>query len=542
MMTLLQAKRLLAGFKGDNALPARLAMSGTADLLELHLRAEAAARGVALQSRTLPFGTLMQHLLTAPEAGVAEIILLLPWDFVPECDWRSGLAAAAAGHDALLAGAERVAEALARRPSARLAYLPAPIPPPLAGADASRQLAAEIAALAARAGARTLDPACFSMASYLANGCPIGGSALPAAGEALAELLLAPPPSAFKVLVTDADDSLWAGLVGEDGPDAVSAEPEGRGFRHFIYQTLMLRLQAAGILLAVVSRNDDDMVRAALDSRRMQVSAADFVAIRTGYGRKSDQLSGLAADLDLGLDSFVFVDDNPVELAEVAAALPQVTCVAFPKGEDELPAFVERLAGLFDRPATTEEDAERTALYRRRLETLPPAGTANLRDFLAGLDMRLTVSDRSNGDRQRPLQLINKTTQFNINGERLDDEQLAAILAGGGRLLSARLDDRSGSHGEVLACLLEAGGRVRSLVMSCRVLERRVEYAFLAWLAAQAAAPSRFVVRATARNEPAQRFLADAAFIEDASGWRFDGDAFRADHADDLALFSVTTA
>jgi FkbH-like protein len=329
-------------------------------------------------------------------------------------------------------------------------------------------------------------------------------------------------------------------LVSEDGPNAVTAAPEGKGYRHFIYQTLLQRLRARGILLALISRNDEQPVRAALEDGQMPLTADDFVAIRTGYGRKSEQVKVLAAELNLGAEAVVFVDDNPVELAEMAAALPQVTRLAFPKGEEGLPDFIDRLAGLFDRPAVTAEDRDRTALYRRRLATLPPAQADDLHRFLRDLDMRLTIRDCSSGDRQRPLQLINKTNQFSINGRRITEDELSAALDRGGRLYSARLDDRSGSHGEILACLLDADGRIQALAMSCRVLERRVEYAFIAWLAGHVSRPLCFATQATERNEPARRFLDHPAISGESLLPRLDGEAFRAQHADDLALFTLT--
>jgi len=540
MMTLIQAKLLLASFKGGPSTLVTLAMSGTADVLDLYFRAESAARGVAVTSRLLPFGTLAQYLLAGPADNEGtEVIVLTPWDFVPECDWRSGLPRQLTERDTLMKGAERLAAAIAARPAARLFYLPAPVPPLLASTAENCRLAADLGALTAGLGAYSLDSAWFSLASYLANGCPFGGTALPAAGVALAELLLAPPPLTHKVVATDADNTLWAGIVGEDGVDGVSAEPAGLGYRHFVYQTLLLRLKAAGIVLVIISRNDSDAVRAALGNGRMQVTAEDFVSIHAGYGLKSESLRAVAAELGLGLDSVVFVDDNPVEVAEVAAILPQTTCLSFPRSEDELPAFAKRLAELFDRSTVTGEDRERTVLYRRRLASLPHRDGTGVRQFLAGLEMRLIIRDRSAGDHQRPLQLINKTNQFNINGERLTDKELDDILSQGGRLYSVQLDDRTGSHGEILACLIEPDGRVRSLVMSCRVLERRVEFAFVAWLANAMCQPLLFAVKPTEQNEPARHFFEDPAFLAGSPDWQMSSGAFLAAHADDLALFSI---
>ena len=539
-MTFLEAKKVLAALRDAEKLPFLMAMSGTPDQLELYLRAHAARAGLDSQVTVLPFGTLGQHLFS--EATGTEVFLLLPWDLAPECDWRSGMSGTLADVDAILVRAEQVAALLTKR-KARLAYLPAPIPPLCAACSDNVRLATELTALAVRSGAALIPQRRFSLPSYLASGAPVAGDALSAVAEALVDLLLAPPSGAFKVVATDADNTLWAGLVGEDGVDEVSAEPHGRAYRHFVYQSFLLRLKAAGIVLAVISRNDEDMVRAALDSGRMLLKIEDFVAIRAGYGAKSGHVRALAECLNLGVDSFVFIDDNPVELAEVASAVPGLTCQAFPAKDEDLPAFLDRLALLFDRRSVTAEDAERTEMYHRRVVTHPPTEGAGLLNFLKGLDMVLTLRDHTGDDWTRAHQLINKTNQFNLNGRRMDATQVATVLAEGGRMFTAMLDDRTGSHGEIMACLVDRDGRVQALVMSCRVFQRRVEYAFLLWLLGhwQGLALS-FAFSATERNEPFRNFLADPAFADGGECWTLDGAAFTAAHAADLSLFTVREA
>ena len=539
-MTFLEAKKVLAALRNAEKLPFLMAMSGTPDQLELYLRAHAARTGLDAQVGVLPFGTLGQHLFS--EATGTELFLLLPWDLAPECDWRSGMSGTLADVDSIMARAEKVAAVLTKR-KARLAYLPAPIPPLCAASSNNVRLSTELTTLAVRAGAVLIPAQRFSLASYLASGAPVAGDALSAVAKVLIDLLLAPPSGTFKVVATDADNTLWAGLVGEDGVGAVSAEPHGTGFRHFVYQGFLLRLKAAGILLAVISRNDEDMVRAPLDSGSMPLKIADFVAIRAGYGAKSDHVRDLAECLNLGADSVVFIDDNPVELAEVASAVPGITCQAFPSKDDDLPAFLDRLALLFDRRSVTAEDVERTEMYRRRVAAHSPTEGAGLMDFLKGLDMVLTLRDRTNDDWTRAHQLINKTNQFNLNGRRFDESQVATVLAGGGRMFTAVLDDRAGSHGEIIACLIDRDGMVHALVMSCRVFQRRVEYAFLLWLLSHWQGPAlSFAFSATERNEPLRNFLADPAFADDGECRTLDGVALTVAHAADLSLFTIRDA
>src|SRR5262249_15977068 len=155
-----------------------------------------------------------------------------------------------------------------------------------------------------------------------------------------------------------------------------------------------------GVLLAAVSRNDAELANGPFLSGRMTLRVDDFVVIAASYQAKSAQIREIARHLNLGLDSFVFVDDNPIQIEEVSPALPNVDTVVFPASDDALPEFFAALATRFSRIAVTAEDADRTAMYRRRLEGMVPAEAqgADLTEFLRGLEMSLTIHDRSRGD------------------------------------------------------------------------------------------------------------------------------------------------
>lgn len=541
-MTFLEAKRLLQGLRDGRPLRLRLCLSGTAEPLLLYMKAAAAARGVALEIETLPFGTLRQHFL-APADDMREVALLCPWDMADALDWRTGGPAEPTKADRLFVQAAQILGALRQRPRMRILYLPAPVPPitttPEQLASVIHKLRAELAGL----GAQELDPADFGLTPYLASGLPIASQSIYRVAERLVAAALEPAAEPKKLLVTDLDNTLWRGLVAEDGLDALGFAPEGTGYRHHLYQVALLRLKAAGVLLAAASRNDPRDVAAALAPGRMPIGQGDLVALEAGYGAKSGMIRDLATRLNLGLDAIVFVDDNPVELAEVNAALPAVTPLAFPAAEDDLPAFLDRLSGLFRRDHVTAEDLARTDLYRRMAETNPAQAVGeagNVESFLRGLDMRLRIRDASQGDRARAVQLVNKTNQFNLNGRRFEDTEVATILKSGGRLLTATLDDRSGGHGEILACLVAADGVVEALVLSCRVFQRRVEHAFLAWLLQRPDAPHALRFAATERNEPLRRFLDDPAFTDKGDGLvSIDAARFARAHHDDLSLFAL---
>ena len=539
----LEAHKLASSFAGGPALQFLFGISGATEKLTVFLAAAAAKRGRSVQLRTLPFNTLGQTLLAEPVTGELEIFLLFPWDFVPEADWRSGLPSSALELEGLQERAQTLGRRLERRALARILYVPAPVPPIFANPAATAKLEIWLATLAGALGADFLIPEVFSLASYLSTGSPFAGTQLGDVAERVVHCALGPSGEPAKVLITDLDNVLWSGVIGEDGIDGIRYTPEGVGFRHFLYQTVLAKLKREGTLLAAVSRNDPDSARAPFRNGHMTLRAEDLVAIVASYNAKSSQIKEIARQLNLGLDSFVFVDDNPIEIEEVSSALPEVRTVRFPVNDDGLPAFFEKLTALFARPEVTAEDTERTEMYRRRLDALVPDASdgADLTNFLRGLEMALIIHDRSQGDRTRALQLINKTNQFNLNGRRVSDDDIVATLAAGGRLYGATLNDRTGTHGEVLACLIDADGTVRSLVMSCRVFQRRLEYAFFSWLAAQESAPGTLEFASTPRNEPMRQFLDDPSFRRHADGMiAVDLAKFRSTHSDDLALFALT--
>ena len=540
-MNFLEARRVLQSFEAGEPLPFRFALSGTAEPFDLYLRAAAAQRGRAAEVTTLPFNTLPQALRREGEAGVREVFLLLPWDFVPEADWRSGIPESIV-EERLRAQATETARLLARRSAAGLLYLPAPLPPLFSNPAHDAALGRWLESLAVELGARLLPVEAFTLAGYFSSGCPVSGNWIGRVAEAVVATAVAPCAEPKKVLVTDLDNVLWAGLVAEEGAEGIAFEPSGRGYRHFVYQTLLRRLRREGTLLAAVSRNETEVALVPFRAGQMPLREDDFVSIIASYHAKSSQIRDLAQRLNVGLDSFVFVDDNPVEIAEVSLALPEVRCVTFPEHDDALPVCLNELTELFPRRHITAEDGERTALYRRRLVGMAPSDLegADLTRFLQDLKMTLTIHDRRRGDHARVLQLINKTNQFNLNGRRMIDEDLGAVLKAGGFLFGATLADRTGNHGEILACLVTADGTVTALVMSCRVIQRRVEYAFLAWLAAQPSPPVALQWARTARNEPFLHFLRDVAGPPPTDGLiRLEPPGITARYARDLELFTI---
>ena len=544
-MNFLEAHRIVSRFSGGSPLHFTLGMSGASDTLNIFLKAEGATLERSVEVETFSFNTLGQTLLSEPEPHEREVFVLFPWDLVPEADWRSGVPRQGLDEGGVTARAQDIARLVARRSHAACLYVPAPIPPLFPDPATTQRLAAILTGLACSIGADLLSESTFSLGSYLANGSPFASASLGMVAKAIIAKAAALPHEASKVLVTDLDNVMWSGVIGEDGVTGIHFAPEGVGFRHFLYQTLLAKLRREGALLAAVSRNDADLATLPFLQGEMVLSLDDFVIVIGSYSAKSAQIKEIARRLNLGLESFVFIDDNPVEVQEVSAAIPELRVIQFPLADDAIPAFFTAVAACFPRATLTEEDVERTAMYRRRLAGMAPVETAgaNLTEFLRSLEMSLEVHDRSHGDRSRAIQLINKTNQFNLNGRRVTNEEVEAILAAGGRLFSCTLSDRSGTHGEVMACLVDTEGTIQSFVLSCRVFQRRVEFAFVTWLVAQGCPVHTFAFITTPRNEPIRQFLGGPGFqFRSETEVALDPEEFTRAHRDDLALFALSGA
>lgn len=293
-----------------------------------------------------------------------------------------------------------------------------------------------------------------------------------------------------KVLCTDLDDTFWGGIVGEDGPQGIvtgGAFP-GNCFRQ--YQRFLKQLAARGVLLAIVSKNNEaDVVEAfRIRSPDLALTLADFAATKFGWDDKVDSLRALSGELSLGLDSFVLVDDSPVECAAVRRQLPEVLVIEAPKAEPW--RLVESIAslGAFDSLDITEEDRKRTSEYRAQVQRAQFKQSAESReDFLASLNIRCKVIAAVEAPLSRTVQLIGKTNQFNLTTRRHSSTSVEALVKEPGAIAVAmRLTDRFGDSGVIGVAMCQTQDqrcRIDTFLLSCRVIGRGVESAFLWQLA-----------------------------------------------------------
>ncbi len=314
----------------------------------------------------------------------------------------------------------------------------------------------------------------------------------------------------YKVVVLDCDNTIWRGVVGEDGLSGIHLEPP-----HLELQKFVVAQQKAGMLVCLCSKNNECDVMEVFDKRQdMVLKTEHLVAHRINWSPKSRNLQALSEELSLGLDSFIFLDDDAAICAEVRSSCPEVLTVQLADAES-IPGILRNLWA-FDRDKMTSEDAKRTELYRGNLERERKRKTApTFREFLASLELQVDITPLANEDLPRVSQLTLRTNQFNLTTVRRSESEIRQLTNPGGfECLTVRVSDRFGDYGLVGAILYrikDAVLHVETFLMSCRVLGRGVEHRIISQLGEIALGHSAREVELqfvpTAKNQVAREFL-----------------------------------
>jgi FkbH-like protein len=352
------------------------------------------------------------------------------------------------------------------------------------------------------------------------------------AGGLLSRMVATLRRAARKCVVLDCDNTLWGGIVGEDGVGGLQIGEEFPGWAYRDFQKVLLRWRQQGILLALASKNNEGDVWEVFEKHSgMALKREHISAWQINWEPKSENISKIARDLNIGTDSLVFIDDNPMEIDYMRAARPEVHSVLMPEDPaDILPAI--RALALFDRLEVTKEDRGRAEMMRAERER-EAAAQAHLskEDFLRDLGLKVELFRAPAEELDRIAQLINKTNQFNLTTVRRSVDEVR-VLAGAAmhRVYGLRVTDKFGDYGLTGVAIIERSpGQCRwtidTLLLSCRVLGRQVETTFLAGIATEARADgaeelfASFI--ATAKNAPAASFLPDHGFaVAEGHSWR----------------------
>jgi FkbH-like protein len=317
----------------------------------------------------------------------------------------------------------------------------------------------------------------------------------------------------YKVIAVDADQTLWSGVCGEDGPDGIRIDGPRRALQEFLVEQ-----HDAGMILCLCSKNNEEDVAAVFDRRAdMILRREHFAGWRVNWKPKSENLRSLARELGLGLESFIFLDDDAVACADVEANCPQVLTFPLPASPDAIAPFL-RNNWAFDHRKVTKEASDRTAFYRQNAERREfEMESLTLEDFLAGLRLKTSILSIASDDLVRAAELTQRTNQFNATTIRRSEGSLQTLFQQGSEGLVVRVRDRFGDYGLVGAMIFSATSdalRVDTFLLSCRALGRGVEHRMLAKLGeiALERGLSRVDVpyRASGKNRPALDFLESA--------------------------------
>jgi FkbH-like protein len=331
--------------------------------------------------------------------------------------------------------------------------------------------------------------------------------------------VVALPPA--KVLALDLDNTLWGGVLGEEGLAGIRLDDGAPGRFHRAFQQAVLDIARRGVLVVLASKTNEPEALEAVDRHPgMLIRRTHLAGWRINWEPKPANLAALAEELNLGLDSFVFVDDSPAECEAVRRALPEVEVVELPKDPAAYAGVLRRVPRL-ERLSASREDGERTRYYADERERRDlAASAATLEDFLHSLDVEAFAEPVSAATLARAAQLTQKTNQLNMTTRRYGEAQLGQMLgdpAWRGYVLSAR--DRFGDNGVVgLALTRDEGAdcEIDTFLLSCRVIGRGLETAFLAHIAEEARGRGAERLRGqflpTPRNAPAARIYELAGF------------------------------
>jgi len=325
-----------------------------------------------------------------------------------------------------------------------------------------------------------------------------------------------------KVLVTDLDNTLWGGVIGEDGIDGIKIGLEYPGAAYHALQRVMLDFYHRGILLAVCSKNNLTDAMAVLENHPgMVLRPQHFAAWRINWNDKVHNLREIADELNVGIDALAFIDDNPVEREQVRTALPEVTVIDLVADNPMAYARTLRATPVFERLVLSAEDRERGHYYveqRQRVEL--ERNAPSLEDFYYSLQQEVEIVPVTPATCPRVAQLTQKTNQFNLTTRRYSEQQIREITTSSTwNVCGVRVKDRFGDNGLVGVVITrdkDTMCEIDTFLLSCRVIGRTVETAVLSWIAEHARARGRRQLQGwflpTKKNTPAKEFYSAHGF------------------------------
>lgn len=545
-MSLSEALRIIAGAPRDAA-PRHYQL--VCAFTPLHLKTFLAAhlQRLSPECRILVdsglYGDLAGNLQRADQAGVAAAVFV-EW---PDLDPRLGLrglggwnrAAVADIGNGLMRTLDRLLSLIQARNSKAplIVFLPAlPIAPVQQvspnqaapqtmdwmtavfnfGAQLGRLEGVKVAnphAMSAMSGRPTLD-----VKSKLAIGFPYTMEAAELLARQAAELLR--PQAPKKGLITDLDNTLWSGVLGDDGLAGIAWTLDRKAQIHGLYQQLLESLAENGVLLAVASKNDSALAEQALLGEGMVLRREHLFPVEAHWRRKSESVGRILDSWNIGEDAVVFVDDSPMELDEVRQAFPRMQCLRYP-AEDPAAAvqLLNVLRSEFGKDThTPEDDLRAQSLVQAEKLAIDRSAANSDEQFLQSLQAKASIEESADFSLGRALELVNKTNQFNINGRRFDAAEWTTMTTDPNRfLVTLDYQDKYGPLGKIAVMSgrqVEDTALVDIWVLSCRAFSRRIEHLMLQHVFGRGVRRVVVEFKPTERNEPAAALLRQYGSLE----------------------------
>lgn len=283
-----------------------------------------------------------------------------------------------------------------------------------------------------------------------------------------------------KCLVLDLDNTLWGGVLGEEGIEGIQIGGDYPGKAFLYWQEALQQLAKNGVILAICSKNNEQDVLEVWEKNPFILLKKDaFSAYRINWQDKATNIKELADELNIGLDSFVFVDDNPTERELVKQVLPMVAIPDFPEQPYMFPEFFKQLVeDYFKVYSVTDEDRKKTEQYKANVARAnAQASFADFDKFLESLDIQITIEPANEFNIQRIAQMTQKTNQFNLTTKRYTDADVKGFVKSGWKIWCISVADKFGNNG-ITGCVMVNGNEIDTFLLSCRILGKGIEIAF----------------------------------------------------------------
>lgn len=286
-----------------------------------------------------------------------------------------------------------------------------------------------------------------------------------------------------KVIVLDCDNTLWKGIVGEDGINGIYCNKDAEGIIHYHFHEFLKGKKEEGFLLCICSKNNEKDVQEAFEKKKFVLKWDDFIIRKINWNDKVANMKEIAAELNVGTDSFIFVDDNKYELDFVSNSLKGITCIEFTEDYTNFIALINRFE--FKKKLVLKDDIAKTEQYIKQQQRAgEEQNYENIDEFIKSLEIKMDIRLNDTADLERLSQMTGKTNQFNFNKQPYTSEQLNNFIVDRGRLYSLSVSDKFGDYGTVGLIMIKPAGNKKEVVlenflMSCRALGKKIEDSFL---------------------------------------------------------------